>query len=234
LPGRRVVIADTGYSLITAEWVPDPGMEAQALLRLSDAIEDWRSPMEEVRTITRQSIRRRFDTETDPEGKPWEALSEGYLSRKRREGYPDRILRRDEALYEAATDEGSFMITEREVIFEPDRLPFYGGLHQAGMPSTTYPGRTNNPLPQRAFIGLTDDDIDEIEAEFVFWLNRTVDTYYPSDVGAWRSYLRGDVVATTRGATGYFTGIAAFGGGTLVRGNQGRYIGVTYQTGSHF
>jgi phage gpG-like protein len=197
-------------------------------MNLSYALEDWSVPMAEARAIVRESIERRFATETDPEGNPWPELNDGYLFRKLRGGYPADKLKREGYLYDAATDEGAMMITEREILFEPSEIPFYGEYHQTGLPER------QNPLPQRMFIGLDEQAIDEIESYFVYWINRTVQTDYPSDVGEWRRFMTGDIAVTTSGLTGMFTGISSFGGGTLIRGNRGKFIGRTFETGSFF
>lgn len=222
--GRKIPIADTGYTIVYAEWVPEPSQEAQALARLSVALDDWEIPMTEARAIARESIRRRFETETDPYGNDWPALNDDYLEEKRMAGYPDNILVRTGDLERAAPD-GVF-VTDREIMFDPTVLPFYGEYHQSGLPERA------NPLPQRMFVGIDEEAENEIEEYFVYWINRVTDLVY-KDAPKFRPHLPGiSTVFTSTGLAGTFSGIAAFGGGTMVRGAGGRFIGKTFSTGA--
>lgn len=82
-------------------------------------------------------------------------------------------------------------------------------------------------LPQRMFVGADIDTIAEIEAIFLQHMRRTIEVPWRTIGGGGivGPYI-GEEVMTTKGMFGTFTGTPAFGGGSLVRGESGRIIGV--------
>lgn len=100
------------------------------------------------------STRRRFETQTAPDGSPWAPLSPDYKKRKKK--HSDLILTLNGYLrgtlnYRATRDElrvGTPMI--------------YGAAHQFGRPDIN--------LPDRPFLGLSDDDTEMILDTLESWL----------------------------------------------------------------
>ncbi len=245
-------IGATGEEFVVAEWVPDPEVIAAELFKLANDLEDWTEPLTEARAAMIYDTELHFETQSDPYGRQWTALEEEYLKNKLAAGFPDEILTRSGDLRKAATSESAWMITERDIIFRTEALPFspggfnYGAANQAGTISgdvsnvlhklrtgqnlTTHEvgialggAGSGMNLPQRMFIGADEDTIAEIEAIFVNWINRKVD----EDIG------RGGIIhdtpraMTTTGLIGFLTNIPSFGGGMIVRGTGGRFIGRT-------
>jgi hypothetical protein len=166
-------IGETGEQFVVAEWYPDPEVVEQELFRLANDIEDWGVPLTEARQAFIHDTRMHFQNEMDPYGRPWQALSDGYLKDKLALGFPDRILERDDTLRQAAISESAWLITEREVIFRVDELPFYGPYHQSGV--TSGYGIKTKTLPQRMFIGASEDAINTVEGIFIRYINAMVD-----------------------------------------------------------
>lgn len=200
--GRQYVIGDTGYTFITAEWVPDPDRIAQALVQFSEAIDDWAEPLAASSVVVRQNIDKRFQTETDPYDVPWKELNEGYAAWKAEHGGAG-ILELTGDMRKAATS-GSITVEplEKGIFFNASGMPFYAGWHQTGLPDRA------SPLPQRMFIGIDDEGAAEIAAIFTEWLTWEWEEY-------WHSFSVGETVTTSKGARGTFTNIPAYqpGGG---------------------
>lgn len=232
-------IGDTGEEFAVAEWVPDPDVIANELFKLANDLEDWTEPLTEAREAFIYSTELHFETQSDPYGRQWTALDEQYLKNKLAAGYPEDILVRTGELKNAATSQDAWQITERDIIFNTETVPFYGGIHQTGTASEDISrvlhkmrtgqdltsedlgvniggGRGNN-LPQRMFIGADEDTISEIEEIFVRWINKTVARDFGGGSGG---------AITTTGLIGIPTGIPS-GGGFMVRGAGGRFIGRT-------
>lgn len=233
-------IGDTGEEFVVAEWVPDPDVVAAELFRLANETEDWAEPLAEARAAIMYDTEAHFDSQHDPMGKPWTALSPEYA--KRKPDHANEILQLTGALKAAAIAEDNWFIGEREIVFKTEGLPFYGPYHQAGTAPAGVTqvlaklragqeisreeaglalsgfGRGNN-LPQRMFIGLSDLAIAEVEEIFINWLNKRVD----ENIG--RSGGLTPVTTTTTGLVGTLTNIPLFGGGVAVRGAGGRFIG---------
>lgn len=237
-------IGDTGEEFVVAEWVPDPDIVAAELFKLADDTENWAEPLAETRAALIYDTELHFETQSDPYGRQWTPLEENYLKDKLAAGYPDEILTRDSILRKAATSQEAWMITERDIIFRTEVLPFYGPYHQTGtisgaaqsaihklrggglltaeeVTASFAEAGSGRNLPQRMFIGADEDTIAEIEGIFVAWLNRQVD----KDIG--RGTVRNDIprAMTTTGLMGTATNIPLFGGGVAVRGPGGRFIG---------
>jgi phage gpG-like protein len=119
--------------------IVDIGLEGaveaeQELFSIADALGAIGVPLEESAVIARNDMKRRFDTETDPDGDQWVALDPEYLASKISLGYPADILRRTEGfpLETAATNPEAFKVVGDSVYFDTSGLPFYGLYHQTG------------------------------------------------------------------------------------------------------
>lgn len=236
-------IGDTGEEFVVAEWVPDPDVIAAELFKLANDTEDWAEPLAEARAAIMYDTESHFDSESDPYGRKWTALSPDYAKSKakRESSHADEILQLTGALKAAAIAEDNWFIDERSIAFNTEGLPSYGYVHQkgtapagvtqvlaklrageeisreeAGIALSGF-GRGNN-LPQRMFIGLSDLAIAEVEEIFINWLGKQVD----KNIGG--GGIVGGAITTT-GLTGTLTNIPLFGGGVAVRGPGGRFIG---------
>jgi hypothetical protein len=224
-------IGETGESFVIAEWQPDPKVVEAKLFKLASDTENWAVPLTAARKAFIYDTSLHFETQSDPYGRAWTALSDEYAKHKLRMGYGEEgILHAEGTLEEAATSSDSWIMTERDILFDTSKLPFYGPYHQFGNidenvqnvvsklrsgvaltreevgVSLESAGKGKN-LPQRMFIGADEDTIAEVEGIFLEWLNKLVadDWHTPS-------------VFT-------MTNIPAFGGGFSLRGASGQFVG---------
>jgi len=120
----------------------------RALGRLMDVADDLEPLWRDIGEYLLQSIDARFDAQVDPEGTPWAPLAPSTRRRKR----------------------GSKILTERghlrDIAYQvhPDGLDvgtnmIYGAIQQLG-------GQAGGgvEIPARPYLGLSADDVDEIEA----------------------------------------------------------------------
>jgi hypothetical protein len=146
---------------------------ADRILEVAAALEDRSLPLLYARQATQQGIRERFETETAPDGSPWDAWSESYAPYA--EAYPNLgILAQTQELEEVATRSDAFIISHDSVFYAPGMLPHYGLAHDAGLPDR------KTPLPQRQFLGLAEDTMATIDAAFIGWFDEAIDMYITS------------------------------------------------------
>lgn len=121
------------------------------------------------------SIRQSFETETSPDGVPWDEWSESYAPIA--EAYPNEgILKQSKALMEAASRADAVLVTNDTVFYKSEMLPSYGLEHETGMPDR------QPPLPARPFIGLTEQAQMVIEGAFWEWFDGNIDLF-PTSTG---------------------------------------------------
>lgn len=253
----EIDLGDEGVMLVIADWNPDPDVLEAEIVNIANSFDDWSVPLEEAKQVMIEATRGYFDRQEDPYGNPWPELNDDYAASKERLGYPPDILVREDRLKPYATSEDAWFIDERtrSIYFNVAGLPKskkgfpYGAAHQSGTISEerralfTQLGQggltaeqvnqlfeesgRGKSLPQRMFVGASDEVVAEIEAIFLKHLQDTVEEPWPGFGGAGGS-LPGDIVITTTGLSGIFTGIpAGKTGGFFVRGVGGRFIGRT-------
>jgi phage gpG-like protein len=174
-------------SVIYSEWEPRPAEIEQALASVAAYVENVELPLLGARRIAMRDMRQHFDDSMDPDGRPWVELSDEYAAQKQMDGYGQQILIRETHLVEAATSEGTWDIIGEDLVFNANMLPTsetsgrnYGLAHQEGI-----------NVPQRAFIGLSDEAEAEITALFDQWYDN-----------AGLLYIRPSGVIQTRVPTG--------------------------------
>lgn len=165
---------------ITFEWEPDPAVFAQRFYAVAGALENRAIPLAAASEELQSTIRERFETETDPQGKSWEPLSWKYiLSGWSDPPYTQRLrtgttLKDTKELMEAASSSRATVIANDAVYYQTDFLPSYGLAHEAGLP-----GR-EHPLPQRSFLGLSEAAALKIYGYFSEWFEEAVQLYATS------------------------------------------------------
>jgi hypothetical protein len=178
-----------GFIDLYGAWVPghDPDDAAYRIMRVGGYLSNISAPLEEARQIAIRDTRQHFETETDPDGDPWEKLKHqgdrDYFSywdyKVNAQGYPDKILEREGHLRAAATEQSSWLIVSDSLVFDPFVLPKddgfnYGAFHQRGGEGKTVTfdddtSFTTDAMPARPFIGLSYEAVAEIEAVFTNW-----------------------------------------------------------------
>jgi phage gpG-like protein len=168
---------------IDFHFAPEPVVVAQALEKAAVRLENLREPLLLSRNLVSDSIKRRFETETDPNGDPWEAWSPSY---KRPDG---KILNLEGTLEAEAPSIKRMHVTANDLFYEGEDLPSYGMAHQKGVDRTRFAGLTEsdkqelsafgdmvpNRLPARPFIGVDDDAGDAIYLLFDRWVAETIE-----------------------------------------------------------
>lgn len=113
-----------------------------AFERLEAALTDLTPAFQDIGEALLNSTRERFNTQTAPDGSPWEPLSPGYAQRKKKN--KDKIL----TLHGRLRGLLNYRAGPREVRIGTPLL--YGATHQFGAPERN--------LPARPFLGLSSDD----------------------------------------------------------------------------
>lgn len=190
--------------ILREEWDTggNPIEAAQSLMAVSAALSDIELPILAARRIAQQDMVSRFETQTDPDGQPWVPLTADYLEQKLKDGYPEDILTRTGDMKEAASQDEAWLVTENSLVFDSSAMPFYAMIHQAGsdpfgaagsfdengnhvpaqtqtyLPDTGFAGGygigKGNALPQRKWIGLSDEAEGKIEVVFDLWFDEAV------------------------------------------------------------
>jgi phage virion morphogenesis protein len=118
----------------------------QLLRRLVERTQDLEPVFADIGGHLTRSHDERFGLQVSPDGEPWEALSPGYQARKPKN--QDKILTLDGNLrgtlhYKALAD---------QLLFGTNLI--YGATHHFGDPLRN--------IPERPFLGISDDDRDAI------------------------------------------------------------------------
>ena len=198
-------------------WEPDPSLYAASINAVAGALEDRTAPLVAASEQLQADIRERFETETAPDGTPWEEWSEAY--RPYAESYPNTgILRQSGALYEVATASETVVIRQDTVFYRTNHLPSYGLAHQFGDP-----GR-KDALPARPFLGMSAQSETFIFAAFSEWFDRAIDLYVtPTGKIGRRHALQGPGGFISRASAGLGpSSSSTVGGGSASRGSLGR------------
>ena len=117
----------------------------RALERLRDAGGDVREAAMEIGETLLDGHEIRFDEQVDPDGQPWEPLSQKTVAWKARKGqHPDKILKFSGDL----SDLLRYQASSSGVEFGTDRD--YGATHQYGDESRN--------IPERPFLGIDSSD----------------------------------------------------------------------------
>lgn len=190
--------------ITTFKWEPDPMIYEDQLTRMAVYLEDRMPPLQAASIITQEDIRERFDTETDPYGDKWADWSPSYTpvamgevpAKKGEPAFPNiGILQRTGELADAASSSRATRITKDTVFYETSTLPNYGLEHETGNP--------NRNLPQRAFLGLSDQARTVIFAAFADWFDGAMSLWVtPSGKVAMRHSLQGKGGFVSRASIG--------------------------------
>lgn len=188
-------------SIVFTEWQPDPMILAASIDAVNAGLLDRSVPMAVAGEQLQASIRQNFETETAPDGTPWDDWAESYAPIA--EAYPNEgILKQSTELMDAASRADAVLVTNDTVFYQVDLLPHYGLEHETGRPDR------HPPLPARPFIGLTDQAQAVIEGAFWEWFDGNIDLF-PTARG--RLGMR----HTIRGTGGRFATRASVGLGPL-------------------
>ena len=160
---------------MTFEWVPDPKVYANKFLTVADALDNTRAvPLAAASEQMQAAIRERFDTETDPEGVPWQEWSESYAKIAEKFSEIGMILQWTGELADAASSTEAMVVTNDTLFYQTPLLPQYGLAHEEGLPSR------KPPLPRRSFLGIDDQSAVRILGFFSEWFDRSIDLFVTS------------------------------------------------------
>ena len=149
---------------------------AIAIHRFANYIDD-EEVLQGAKRIAMEDMRRRFETETDPTGAMWTELTESYQRSKAEDGFQVHpILSRTyhtgnpNSLRSAATSESAWSVSGESVWFNTDGLPPYWEAHETGRDFIEGKNGPYGFMPERRFIGLSEQAREEILALTGAWL----------------------------------------------------------------
>jgi phage gpG-like protein len=175
---------------IEYRWIPDPRVLADSIDTVAFAFEDASEPLAAAGETVREGIKNRFETEIDPQGEMWQDWADTYVlwgtpGRKNKGGGVGgrgSKLKDTLDLMRAATSAEAILISNDTVFYRTGHLPEFGLAHETGLPGRTLKGGHPNPLPQRSFLGLSDEDAAVITMYFTEWFEGNIDLY-PTSTG---------------------------------------------------
>ncbi len=189
-------MARTG-TRVTYTWEPDPIVMAENVLEVERGLKNMQMPLRFAAEQTQADIRERFHTETDPDGVKWDDWAKSY---EEAAAGNIGILRQSGDLYEDATSDRAVIVTNDSVFYDTSAIPERGIWHQEGRPDRKTKGGSPNPLPQRQFLGLSN------EAQVVIW--GAFDDWFDRTIGLWE---------TSRGRVGRRHSMTGAGGRFIPR-----------------
>lgn len=165
---------------------------AIALNELAVYITRTQIPLRGAQRIAMEDMRKRFDTEIGPDGRPWTSLDPDYAARKAYDmGFEHPILTRDRTLRDAASSAKAWSVSGDSLFFSTSNLPDYWRVHQQGSPDfgavfhsgkaeetghlDSSAGTKNQNIPPRPFIGLSDEAERRILELFDIWFSAGID-----------------------------------------------------------
>ena len=161
---------------VTYTWVPNPLVFRDAILSVEAALRDPMLPLLAAKEYVQEDVALNFYKEQSPEGEPWEPWAESYQDYAN--NYPNvGILRQDEDLFDAATSEDAYVVSNDTLFFENSGLPSVGWGHQEGVPERRTKGGASNPLPARPFLGLSPQAEAVIFNVFAGWFDKSIDLF---------------------------------------------------------
>lgn len=169
---------------VTYEWAePDPDIIAQQLIVVANELDDLAEPMALAGEITRLDIQENFNTQSDPSGAPWQPWADSYEPWALAHG-AGRILHLEGALQGSINSPSAFVPTHEGLFLDTSGLPEYWAWHNFGAYERTTKSRgedvfgtiggSENPLPERPFVGTSPEARAKMDAVFALWFEGTI------------------------------------------------------------
>lgn len=163
-------------TFVDIHWSPDPIVFGEAILEVDEALDHVEIPLAFAAAEVGADIRHRFDTETGPDGMPWQKWSPNYEPKAL--AFPNiGILQRTGEMADDATSDRAMIVSGDTLWFDWDALPDYAPWHQEGLPDRRTKAGIPNPLPARPFAGLSEETRAVIFAIFADWFDRAIQIY---------------------------------------------------------
>jgi phage gpG-like protein len=148
-------------------WEVDDDASPSALQAMANRIETLARSLDDMtpvlvgaHQILSDDIREHFEREEGPDG-PWKGWAPSYAPKAESENIG--ILRKSEELFEAATSQNAWFITENDLWYNPNDLPPY-------WPALNF-GRTNGPkMPARPFLWTSEEAGMKVIELFDAWV----------------------------------------------------------------
>lgn len=121
---------------------------AKALNKLLEQVNDTGPAFREIGEHLLESTQKRMEQEVDPQGQAWEPLSINTIAQKSLSGQSDKILRG----FGTLADTLNYQLSDNQLMFGSNLE--YAASHQFG--------REEANTPAREFLGLSNDDENEI------------------------------------------------------------------------
>jgi hypothetical protein len=155
-------------------WTPLPAVVARGYFIAAEELKKLEEPLEAATEIIQSSFQENFDSESSG-GQSWEELAESTKTRKARDNLDPRILRATGALYEGATQIGTWDVAQEshnEALAVLEDPTGYGAAHVVPWRHHSSPRGT---LPERDWTYISDETLDEVEQVFYDWLDAAME-----------------------------------------------------------
>ena len=122
----------SSYVHLDFKWVdPDPLIVAKRMFWIDDQLKDLVEPMTIAAELTRSDVQENFDTQTDPDGVPWDEWAESYVPYALAFG-SGQILNLTGELKSAATSIEAFVPTNDGLFINTGGFPEYWAWNNFG------------------------------------------------------------------------------------------------------
>lgn len=154
------------------DWIVDDDAEPAALQAMATRIENYGRYLDDMtpvlvgaHQILSDDIREHFEREEGPDGH-WADWAPSYAPKAQSENVG--ILRKTEELFEAATDQSAWFITENDLWFNPNDLPPY-------WPALNFGRQGTNKMPARPFLWTSEEASLKVVELFDAWAGEGMD-----------------------------------------------------------
>lgn len=195
---------DFDVTTLEFDWATEPRILAGRFDALARSIDDFVPPLVATRQVIVDDVREHFVNEEGPNG-PWQDWSPSYLPQALAENIG--ILRKTEALYDAATSITAYPIVGGDIFVNTNEFPDYWKVHQEG-------GSINSPrniakrvmhrragrdaeariqgnVPARPYIWLSDEADMRIFEVFDGWMEGELQIFLSGQYSIAQSYTPG-------------------------------------------
>lgn len=152
------------------------------LAKLEENILQTYTFLEGAKQIAIRDTVQHFMQEEDPEGDEWVYWADSYAAYAQE--HNEGILRQEGTLFDAATDPDAYQIDANTLFVDTSKFPRYWAVHQYGelskpsgvamYRSKFYSGQPG-AVPQRAFLGLSQEAADEMMLLAERWVDYCLD-----------------------------------------------------------
>jgi phage gpG-like protein len=158
--GKVPVVPGVGVEFDWGEVSPEE--LTYRLAKFEDYLENTQLLAETIQPGLQYDVAERFETETDPSGKPWKPLVRPATAQI-------GILQLSGDMRNKAISDAAWEATPAGIFFDTTVLPEYWAIHDMGYSSR---------IPKRQFIGISEVEADRIEGIGYKWMDMGMDSSF--------------------------------------------------------